>query len=162
MFATQWGLAAIGSSDAMFTVSVDDFYRSLSEGESFGASFKHWLGNVVKEYATSYLSGKRYQILCNAVNLIGDPTLMPIIEIHDVAVTNLEVSLSNSTGEESLFITATVENHGEFAEQVRIEILYDYRTVFVLNVALEIGERTTVTFSPLDSFQLPNPHLLYF
>jgi len=153
VFTTQWGLAAIGSSDDMFTVSVDDFYRSLSEGKTLGASFKHWLSNVFKMYAKSHFSQERYQILCNALNLVGDPTLISTIENHDVAVTNLEVRLGNSTGVESLSFTVAVENHGEFPEQVKIEILYDYRTVFVLNVNLEIGERTSVTFSPLDSFQ---------
>jgi len=153
VFKTQWGLGAIGSSDDIFTVSFDDFYRSLSEGKTLGASFKEWLGNAIKTHSMDYVSEKRYRILFNAINLVGDATLCPVIENHDVAITNLEAYSENSTGVESFFITVTVENHGEFAEYVKVEILYDFKSMCIFNMVLGIGERSSVTFSPLDSFQ---------
>lgn len=148
---TTWGLAAIGSTDDIYTFSFADFYRALSEGKNLGTAFKLWLSRAIQGHKMHYVSEPRYQILFNAMTLIGDPTLSPIIEMHDVAITNLEVSLENSSGLETLFITVTAENCGEFAERVSVEIFYDSRRVFIVNLVLGIGESANVMFSPVDS-----------
>ena len=153
VFRTSWGLAAIGSTDDIYSYSTDSFFRSLSDRESIGGAFRQWLGNAVSQHKFDYFTDSRYQILFNAVTIIGDPTLTSIIENHDVAVTSLEVSVENSSSVETLFITATAENHGEFTEKVSLEISYDSRRVFKVDLILPVGESSTVTFSPVDSYQ---------
>jgi hypothetical protein len=153
VFETSWGLAVLGSTDDMYSFSTNSFFRSLSEMESIGRAFKHWLGDAVSQHKLDYFTDLSYQILFNAVTIIGDPTLIPIIEYHDVAVTSIEVSMENSSGVEMLLISATAENHGEFTEEVSLEIFYDSRRVFRVDLTLPIGERSTVIFSPVDSYQ---------
>jgi hypothetical protein len=153
VFKTSWGLAAIGSTDDIYFYSTDSFFRSLSERQSIGAAFKQWLGNAVSQHKFDYFTDIRYQILFNAVTITGDPTLTSIVENHDVAVTNVETSVQNLSGVETLFVTATAENHGEFAERATLEISYDSRPVFKVDLILPVGESSTVTFSPLDSYE---------
>lgn len=153
VFETSWGLAVLGSTDDIYSFSTDSFFRSLSERESLGSAFKRWLENAVSQHKYDYFAEISYQILFNAVTITGDPTLTSIIEYHDVSVTSIEAHTENSSGVETLFISASAENHGEFTEKVTLEILYDSRQVFKVDLTLPIGERSTVVFSPVDSYQ---------
>jgi len=153
VLSTSWGLAALGSTDDIYSFSTEGFFRSLYEGKSLGEAFKQWLSDLMTKNVGQYVLEQRYQIMFNAMAFVGDPTLVPIVQTHDVAVTNLDVSFENSTGVGTLSMRATVENHGEFPEKVRVEILYDSLRVFEADLFLEIGENSSITFSPLDSFQ---------
>jgi len=154
VFNTNWGLAAIGSTDDIYTISFESFFRTLSERETLGAALKQWFMTLVKEHKWEYLTELRYQFLLNAVTIIGDPTLSPIIEMHDVAITNLEIYIQNITGYETLIINVTAQNRGEFNERVNIEILYDSEKIFTINMILRAGESSTLTFSPINSHDL--------
>lgn len=153
VFTTSWGLAAVGSTDDIYSFSFEDFFRYLSEGKNLGDAFKQWLSNSMERNIGQYVTESRWQILFNAMTLIGDPTLKPIVETHDVAITNLEVSVKNLTGLETLFIAATVENHGRFPEKVRVEMFYDSKRILEVYLVLGIGESSNITFSPPDSSQ---------
>lgn len=153
VFGTSWGLAALGSTDDTYSFSTETFFRSLSQKESLGAAFSRWLNEATLQHKSDYVNDFRYQVLFNALTITGDPTLTSMVEYHDVAVTNLEVSTENSSGIETLIITATMENHGEFQEKASIEIFYDSLRVFKVDLVLAVGESSTVTFSPIDSQQ---------
>ena len=56
VFSTTWGLAAIGSTDDMYTFSFADFYRALSEGKNLGTAFKLWLGRAIQGHKMHYVS----------------------------------------------------------------------------------------------------------
>jgi hypothetical protein len=153
VFKTSWGLAALGSTDDIYTFSMDPFFKSLSEGTIVGEAFKQLLDKAVEQNKYDYYTDLRYQILFNALTITGDPTLALIRENHDVAITNLTATLKNETGTETLIITATAENKGEFDEKVRIEISYDSLVVFSVDLVMRVAESTTVTFSPVDSYE---------
>ena len=140
VFGNDYGLLAVGSTQTMSTLPINDFYESLSEGKSIGQAFHEWCVQLHERY--NYLHRQFY-----GLTLIGDPTLQLRHEVHDVAVTNLTVSLINSSGEEALTVDVAVENQGDFNETFDVAIYYDFTNFDSTDVTLAAGAETTLTFS---------------
>ena len=140
VFGSNYGLLAVGSTQTMSTLPVNDFYQSLSEGKSIGEAFHEWYVQLHERY--DYPQRQSY-----GLTLIGDPTLQPHREVHDVAVTYLTVSLINVSGEETLTVEVAVENQGDFNETFDVTIYYDLKNFDSTDVTLAAETDTTLTFS---------------
>jgi len=140
VFGNDYGLLAVGSTQTMSTLPINDFYESLSEGKSIGEAFHEWYVQLHERY--NYLQREFY-----GLTLIGDPTLQPHHEVHDVAVTGITVSLVNVSGEESLTVDVAVENQGNFDETFDVAIYYDSMNFDSADVTLAAGTETTLAFS---------------
>jgi hypothetical protein len=140
VFGNDYGLLAVGSTQTVSTLPVNDFYESLSEGKSIGEAFHEWCVQLNERY--DYLQRQSY-----CLTLIGDPTLQLHHEVHDVAVTNLTVSLTNASGEETLTVDVAVENQGDFNETFDVAIYYDFTNFDSTDVTLAARTETTLTFS---------------
>jgi len=139
VFGNDYGLLAVGSTQAISTLPVSDFYESLSEGKCIGEAFHEWSAELHERY--NYLQRQFY-----GLTLIGDPTLQLHHEVHDVAVTDLTVSLMNVSGEETLTVEVAVENQGDFNETFDVAIYYDFTNFSSTDVTLAAGAKTTLTF----------------
>ncbi len=139
VFGNDYGLLAVGSTQTISTLPVSDFYESLSEGKCVGAAFHRWYVKLHERY--NYLQRQFY-----GLTLIGDPTLQLNHEVHDVAVTDLAVSLMNVSGEETLTVEVAVENQGDFNETFDVAIYYDFKYFSSGDVTLAAGAKTTLTF----------------
>jgi len=139
VFGNDYGLLAVGSTQAISTLPVNDFYGSLSEGKCIGEAFHEWSVELHKRY--DYFQCQFY-----GLTLIGDPTLQLHHEIHDVAVTNLKVSLINMSCEETLTVEVAVENQGNFNETFDVAIYWDFTNSNSIEVTLAAGAKTTITF----------------
>jgi hypothetical protein len=146
VFTTTYGLLAFGGTDNMYTVSFTNFYRLLSEGETIGAAFKGWLEQAIQENEKDIPSGVCYQFVFNDITLIGDPTLYSHREVHDAAITDLSLYAGVLGNKETLLIVSTVENHGEFPEEITVNIFYDSERIFSAQLALDKGMNSTITF----------------
>jgi hypothetical protein len=131
---------ALGSTQVVSTLPVGDLYEGLSEGKCIGKAFLEWSTNLHEEY--NYLQRQFY-----GLTLIGDPTLQLHHEIHDVAVTDLNVSLNNVSGEETLTVDVEIENPGEFSESFDVAIYFDFKKFHSTNVTLKAGAATNLTFN---------------
>lgn len=140
VFGNDYGLLAVGSTQTISTLPVSDFYGSLSEGKCIGEAFHEWLVKLHERY--DYLQSQ----FCG-LTLIGDPTLQLYQETHDVAVTNLKVSLMNVSGEETLAVEVSVENQGDFNETFDVAIYYDFTNINSRDVTLAAGAMKTLTFN---------------
>lgn len=140
VFENDYGLLAVGSTHAISTLPVIGFYESLSEGKSIGEAFHKWSVELHERY--NYLQRQFY-----GLTLIGDPTLQLHREAHDVAVTDLTVSLMNVSNEEILTVEVAVENQGDFNETFDVAIYYDFTNFDSTDVTLAAGATTTLTFS---------------
>jgi len=160
VFAKNYGLLALGSTDYSFDMfPLGDFYGSLSERRVIGASFREWLliasGKKNSSEGDLFPKGDSFQILYHSMVIVGDPTLQVRLENHDVAITDLSVSVENVTGDPALRVSVTAENQGEFSETFSVSVTYDFRTVlFSFEVTLEPGERANLTFVPMESAKL--------
>ena len=139
VFGNDYGLLAVGSTQAISTLPVSGFYESLSEGKCIGEAFHEWSAELHERY--NYLQRQFYSL-----TLIGDPTLQLHHEAHDVAVTDLTVSLMNVSGEETLTVEVAVENQGDFNETFDVAIYYDFTNFSSIDVTLAAGAKTTLTF----------------
>jgi len=140
VFGNDYGLLALGSTQIVSTLSVSNLYEYLSEGKCVGKAFLEWSTNLHEEY--DYLQRHFY-----GLTLIGDPTLQLYHEIHDVAVTDLHVSLNNVSGEETLTVEVEVKNQGEFSETFDVAIYFDFKNFRSTDVALNAGAGTNLTFN---------------
>jgi len=140
VFGNDYGLLAVGSTQAISTLPVSDFYGPLSEGKCIGEAFHEWSVKLHEGYG--YLQSQFY-----GLTLIGDPTLQLYQEAHDVAVTNLKVSLMNMSGEETLAVEVSVENQGDFNETFDVAIYCDFTNINSRDVTLAAGVMKTLTFS---------------
>lgn len=140
VFGNDYGLLAVGSTEAISTLPVIGFYESLSEGKCIGEAFHKWSVELHERY--DYLQRQFY-----GLTLIGDPTLQPHHEVHDVAVTDLTVSLMNLSSEETLTVEVAVKNQGDFNETFDVTIYYDFTNFGGIDVTLAAGAETTLTFS---------------
>ena len=140
VFGNDYGLLAVGSTQVISTLPVSDFYEALSEGKCIGEAFHEWFVELHERY--DYLQRQFY-----GLTLIGDPTLQLHHEVHDVAVTDLTVSLVNVPSEETLTVEVAVENQGDFNETFDVAIYYDSMNFGSTDVALAAGAKTTLTFT---------------
>lgn len=141
VFASTYGLLAVGSTTKISTVPVRRFYGSLSDGKCVGVAFQEWFRELIEEYDYK-------QICFYGLNIVGDPTLGLYHEVHDVAVTDLEVSLNGISGNETLSVTVTVENKGDFLEAFDVTVYYDSFTIFgTADLTLAKGARRTLLFT---------------
>jgi hypothetical protein len=140
VFGNDYGLLALGSTQVVSTLPVGDLYEGLSEGKCIGKAFLEWSTNLHEEY--NYLQRQFY-----GLTLIGDPTLQLHHEIHDVAVTDLNVSLNNVSGEETLTVDVEIENPGEFSESFDVAIYFDFKKYRSTNLTLKTGAATNLTFN---------------
>jgi len=140
VFTGSYGLLGIGSSEMISTIPPSIFYESLANGNYIGGAFREWLVNLSEEY--NYPQLRFY-----GLTLIGDPTLRCYHELHDIAVTNVMLSQDNQTGAETLSVTVTVENQGDFTEDFNITVYYDSSTIFnYTRLTLASGAKRNVTF----------------
>ncbi|MCZ2809773.1 MAG: C25 family cysteine peptidase [Candidatus Bathyarchaeota archaeon] len=139
VFGNDYGLLAVGSTEIISTLPVSGFYGSLSEGKCIGNAFREWAVGLHETY--DYLERQFY-----GLTLIGDPTLRLYHEIHDVAVTDISVSLANASGEETLTIEVAVENQGDFNETLDVAIYYDFTSFDNTDVTLPSEAEATLTF----------------
>ena len=140
VFGNDYGLLGVGSTQVISTLPVSIFYGSLSEGKCIGEAFREWTVELHEEY--NYLQCQFY-----GLTLIGDPTLRLHHEVHDVAVTDLSVSLTNVSGEETVTIEVSVENQGDFDETFHVAVYCDFKNLDSTDVTLAAGKDTTLTFS---------------
>lgn len=141
IFKNTHGLLVIGSTEMVSTLPVSHFYGPLSEGECVGVAFKEWLVELSEKY-------DHPQRWFYGLTMVGDPTLRLYHELHDVAVTDVTVSLRNAVGKDALFIMVTVENQGDFGETFNVTVYCDSSTAFTrTNVTLGAGASTTITLS---------------
>ncbi len=140
VFGNDYGLLALGSTQIVSTLPVSGLYEGLSEGKCVGKAFLEWSTNLHEEY--DYFQRHFY-----GLTLIGDPTLQLHHEIHDVAVTDLHVSLNNVSGEETLTVEVEAKNQGEFSETFDVAIYFDFKKFRSTNVALKAGAATNLTFN---------------
>ena len=140
VFGNDYGLLAVGSTETVSTLPVSGFYGSLSEGKWVGDAFREWSVELHERY--DYLQRQFY-----GLTLIGDPTLRLFHEAHDVAVTDITVSLSNVSGEDTLTVEVAVENQGDFNETFEVAIYYDFTSFDSTDVTLPAEAEATLTFS---------------
>jgi len=140
VFGNDYGLLAVGSTETISTLPVSGFYGSLSEGKCVGDAFREWSVELHERY--DYLQRQFY-----GLTLIGDPTLRLYHEVHDVAVTDITVSLSNVSGEDALTVEVAVENQGNFNETFEVAIYYDFTIFDNTDVTLPAEAEATLTFS---------------
>ena len=70
------------------------------------------------------------------------------LPLHDIAITNITFSPTEVTINESVTITVTVENQGEFEENFNITAYYDSEPIETqTGVTLSVGANTTRTFT---------------
>jgi hypothetical protein len=140
VFGNDYGLLAVGSTEIISTLPVSGFYGALSEGKCVGDTFREWSVELHERY--DYLQRQFY-----GLTLIGDPTLRLYHEAHDVAVTDITVSLSNVSSEETLTVEVAVENQGNFNETLDVTIYYDFTVFNSTDVTLPAEAEATLTFS---------------
>ncbi len=140
VFGNDYGLLAVGSTETVSTLPVSGFYGSLSEGKCVGDAFREWSVELHERY--DYLQRQFY-----GLTLIGDPTLRLYHEVHDVAVTEIAVSLSNISGGDTLTVEVAVENQGNFNETFDVTIYYDFTIFDNTDVTLPAETEATLTFS---------------
>ncbi len=138
VFGNDYGLLAVGSTEIIPTLPVSVFYGSLSEGKCVGDAFREWSVDLHERY--NYLQRRFY-----GLTLIGDPTLRLYHEVHDVAVTDIAVSLINVSSEETLTVEVTVENQGNFNETLDVNIYYDFTIFDSTDVTLPSEAEATLT-----------------
>ncbi len=69
------------------------------------------------------------------------------LRVHDVAVTNITANPKTALPGEIIFINVTVENQGDFSENVSVTISYDATDIETSNATLSIGESRIVQFN---------------
>lgn len=147
VFTRSYGLLGIGSSEISSTIPLSVFYGALAKGNYIGAAFREWLVNLSEEYDYP-------QLRFYGLTLIGDPTLRCYHELHDIAVTNVTFSPENLTGAETLSVTVTVENQGDFTEDFNITVYYDSSTIFnYTRLTLASGAKRNVTFVSTEPYR---------
>jgi hypothetical protein len=140
IFGSSYGLLSIGSTEDISTLPISGFYESLSQGNCIGTAFREWLVELSEKY--NYPQRRFY-----GLTIIGDPTLHPHHELHDVAVTSITTSLKIATGEKSLYVMVTVENQGDFSENLNITLYYDFVNFNVTDIILAAGANITLTYT---------------
>jgi len=155
VFGNEYGLLAIASTDNTYTFPFNSFYKAVSKRNSIGTAFLQWLKNSTTAYAkqTLPLNNKDdYEILFHDAVIIGDPTLQLYVENHDIALTDLTVFSKNVSGLETLIITFTVENMGDYTETFNVTVFFDFSVMYYTELTLASKKNQTITFSPKDSF----------
>jgi hypothetical protein len=152
----NYSLLALASTDNAYTYPFNDFYKALSTGKTIGDAFLDWRKNAVKESLQPEMSELRkvnYDIMLNDAVMIGDPSLWPYFENHEVALTELSVSSKNVSGSERLVVTFTAQNKGDFTESFNVTVFFDFNLMHYTQLTLAPNGNKTVTFSPDDSFR---------
>jgi len=160
VFRNDYGLLAIASTSDAFTFPYNGFYRAISEGEVIGAAFLQWLRSATADYmryasANSFpsntLGDSEYEVLLHDTAIIGDPTLGSYIEDHEIRIVGVAGTITNASDVETLTVSFTVENVGDFSETFTVTVHIDSDLVYQSGLTLEPGGSRTVTFSPVDA-----------
>jgi len=160
VFRNDYGLLAIASTGDAYTFPYNGFYRAMSEGEVIGAAFLQWFKNAAADYmrytsANSFpsntLHSDEYEVLLHDTVIIGDPTLGSHIEDHDIRIVGVTGMIINASDAETLTVSFTVENVGDFSETFNVTVHVDSDLVYQSRLTLESGGSRTVTFSPVDA-----------
>jgi len=155
VFANTYGLLAIASTYNAYTFPFDSFYKALSEQKTIGAAFLQWLNGAITEHdqqGTNMLNGEQdYEVLFHDTVIIGDPTLQLYRENHDIALTDLTVFSKNVLGTETLIITFSVENAGDFTEIFNVTVFFDSEIMYRTELTLAPKKNETINYSPKES-----------
>jgi len=160
VFRNDYGLLAIASTSDAYTFPYNGFYRAMSEGEIIGAAFLQWLNNAIADYLrytstdsfpSNTLRGTEYEVLLHDTVIIGDPTLGAHIEDHNIRIAKVTAAMINASDVETLTVSFTVENVGDFLETFNATIHIDSDLVYQSRLTLEPKGNRTIAFSPIDA-----------
>jgi len=157
VFTDTYGLAAIGSTTEMFSVSSLEFFTSLSEGNAIGDAFQEWFAKQSEEN-NELQENDRYQSIFYGLTIVGDPTLRLYrkqnVLLHDISITKLATELENTTNKLTLSVTATIENTGDFAETFDFVISAGSRTLVMVCLSLPAKANATVRATVPQSYRI--------
>ncbi|HKZ95001.1 MAG TPA: C25 family cysteine peptidase [Candidatus Bathyarchaeia archaeon] len=160
VFGNDYGLLAVASTDDTYTFPYDGFYKALSEGQMIGTAFLQWLKNSTADYMRrtstglspfNLLSDSDYDTLLHSMVIIGDPTLRLRIENHGIEVAGVTAAMQNVSGTETLVVSFTVENTGDFPEAFNATVHIDSNLVYESSLMLESKGNRSITFFPKDA-----------
>ena len=157
VFTDTYGLAAIGSTTEMFSVSSLEFFTSLSEGNAIGDAFQEWFAEQGEEN-NELQENDRYQSIFYGLTIVGDPTLRLYrkqnVLLHDISITKVATELENTTNKLTLSVTATIENKGDFAETFDFTISAGSRTLVRVCLSLPAKANATVRATVPQSYRI--------
>jgi len=157
VFADTYGLAAIGSTAEMFSISSLEFFTSLSEGNAIGDAFQEWFTEQSEEN-NELQENDRYHSIFYGLTIVGDPTLKLYrkenLLLHDISITNVATELENTTNKLTLSVAVTIENRGDFAETFDFTISAGSRTLVRVCLSLPAKASTTVEATVPQSYRI--------
>jgi len=157
VFADTYGLAAIGSTAEMFSISSLEFFTSLSEGNAIGDAFQEWFTEQSEEN-NELQENDRYHSIFYGLTIVGDPTLKLYrkqnLLLHDISITKVTTKLENTTNKLTLSVAVTIENRGDFAETFDFTISAGSRTLVRVCLSLPAKASTTVEATVPQSYRI--------
>jgi len=97
------------------------------------------------------LGKSEFEVLLHDTVIIGDPTLGSYIEDRDIRIVGVTGTITNASDVETLIVSFTVENVGDFSETFNVTVHIDSDLVYQGRLTLEPGSSRTITFSPADA-----------
>ncbi|MBE0511780.1 hypothetical protein IBX38_01880, partial [Candidatus Bathyarchaeota archaeon] len=157
IFADTYGLAAIGSTADIFSISSLEFFASLSEGKAIGDAFQEWFAEQSEEN-NELQENDRYQSIFYGLTIVGDPTLRLYrtqnLLLHDISITKVTTELENTTNKLTLSVTVTIENKGDFTETFDFTISAGSRTLVRVCLSLPAKANATVRATVPQSYKI--------
>jgi len=157
VFTDTYGLAAIGSTTEMFSISSLEFFISLSEGNAIGDAFQEWFAEQGEE-KNELQENDRYQSIFYGLTIVGDPTLRLYrkqnVLLHDISITKVTTELKNTTNKLTLSVAVTIENTGSFTETFNFTLSAGPIKLTRLRLSLPAKASTTVEATVPQSYRI--------
>lgn len=162
VFSKSRSLLAIGSTNLMFSMSFNEFFEALSQGQTIGAAFLEWLERQSQQYYQR-LERYGYQLRYYSLAIIGDPSLMLKRETRNISIRNVLVKFQDDY--QTMLVTVCVENQGEVDETFNLVLKHDHRRIignYTVSMASKTNQTLTFAFESARQFlEGPlNPHSL--
>ena len=156
VFTDTYGLAAIGCTDSIFSMSPLKFFTSLSEDKTIGDAFQEWILELNEK--DNQLQEKDYQPIFYGLTIVGDPTLKLYrrrnVTLHDISITNVITDLKKTNNEGTLSLTVMIKNKGNFTENFNLTIYAGPYTLTKVCLSLSAKASTTVTATVPQSYRI--------
>ena len=157
IFADTYGLATIGSTTEIFSISFLEFFTSLSEGKTIGNAFQEWFTEQSEENV-ELRTESRNQSIFYGLTIVGDPTLKLYrkqnLLLHDISITDVTTELENVANKLTLSVTATIENTGSFTESFDFTLSAGSIKLAKLHLSLPAKASTTVEATVPQSYRI--------